>query len=208
MSLQELLGEELYEQLVAKLGDKKVAIVSDGTWIPKDKFDTVNKERSDLKDLLKDRDQQLKDLGDKVKGNEDLEKQIKDLQKANEDSAKDYQAKLDKQTFDFTLERALVDAQAKNPKAVKALLNTETIKLDGETLLGLEDQLKKLKETEAYLFGDDKLRGRGSNPGNPNNPLDYQGKNPWKRETLNLTLQAKLLTEDPELAKQLQAQAK
>jgi hypothetical protein len=31
--------------------------------------------------------------------------------------------------------------------------------------------------------------------------------NPWKKETLNLTEQARLLREDPELAKQMKAAA-
>jgi len=38
--------------------------------------------------------------------------------------------------LDFALERALTAAKAKNPKAVKALLNLENVKLDGEQLLG------------------------------------------------------------------------
>jgi hypothetical protein len=35
---------------------------------------------------------------------------------------------------------------------VEALLNKDSIKLDGDKLLGLEDQLKALKESDAYLF--------------------------------------------------------
>ena len=36
----------------------------------------------------------------------------------------------------------------------------------------------------------------------------YTGKNPWKKETFNLTEQARIIKENPELAKQLQAAAK
>jgi hypothetical protein len=166
MDLKELLGEELYNQVIEKAGDKKLAIVNDGNWFPKDKFDDKNNEVKDLKQQLKDRDAQLEDLSKKATGNEDLLKQINDLQESNKQTALDYQAKLDKQAFDFSLEKALADAKAKNPKAVKALLNTEVIKLDGDKLLGLEEQLKALQESDGYLFGSGEpagLKGRKPN---------------------------------------------
>jgi hypothetical protein len=152
MPLQKLLGEELYKQVMEKVGDNKIAIVSDGNWFPKEKFDTVNTENKELKGQLKDRDKQLKDLETKAQGNEDLQKQIRDLQDANKKVADDYEAKLNQQSFDFALKDALTGAKAKNPKAVEALLNKEIIKLDGDKLLGLEEQLKNLKESDAYLF--------------------------------------------------------
>lgn len=206
MDLKELLGEELYNQVMTKAGDNKLAVVSDGNWFPKDKFDTVNNDNKELKKQLKDRDAQLEDLGKKAKGNEDLLKQINDLQDANKQTAKEYQDKLDKQAFDFALEKAIAAAQAKNPKAVKALLNVESIKLDGDKLLGLEDQLTALKTSDGYLFGEAPgLSGRKPND-NQTPPAGYP-KNPFSKEHFNLTLQAKILKEDPELAKQLKAQA-
>jgi hypothetical protein len=135
-----------------------------------------------------------------------LLKQINDLQDANKQTAKEFQTKLDKQAFEFALEKAIVAAQAKNPKAVKALLNTENIKLDGDKLLGLDDQLTALKTSDGYLFGETPgLSGR--KPNENNTPPAGYPKNPWSKEHFNLTLQAKILREDPELAKQLKAQA-
>lgn len=37
---------------------------------------------------------------------------------------------------------------------------------------------------------------------------EYDGKNPWKKESFNLTLQGKILKEDPQLADRLKAAAK
>jgi len=34
------------------------------------------------------------------------------------------------------------------------LLDMEKVKLDGEQLLGLDDQLKALQQSDPYLFGD------------------------------------------------------
>jgi|SRR5699024_834831 len=150
MSLKELLGEELYNQVIEKAGDKKIAVVSDGNWIPKDKFDTLNTTKKDLEEQLEQRDAQLEDL--KKVDADGLKQKIQDLQNENKTTKQEYQQKLDQQAFDFSLERALAGAKVKNAKAVKALLDTESIKLDGEKLLGLDDQLKSLKESDSYLF--------------------------------------------------------
>lgn len=155
MDLKEILGEELYKQVIEKAGENKIAVVSDGNWFPKDKFDQVNNDNKELKRQIKDRDDQLTDLKTKAAGNEDLTKQINDLTEQNKKTAAEYQSKLDQQAFDFALKDALSGAKAKNPKAVEALLNKEAIKLDGDKLLGLEEQLKNLKESDAYLFDVD-----------------------------------------------------
>ena len=145
MDLKELLGEELHRQVMEKIGDQhKIAIVSDGNWIPKEKFDMVNSERRQLRDQLKERDEQLEELGKKAKGHNELQQQILELQEKYKKQAEEYQRKLDQQQFDFALEKALSSAKARNPKAVKALLDLETVKLDEDgTLKGLEDQIKR-----------------------------------------------------------------
>jgi Phage minor structural protein GP20 len=152
MDLNELLGEELYKQVMEKAGDNKIAIVSDGNWIPKSKFDDALDNAKDLKKQLKDRDSQLEDLKAKATGNEELTAKIQELTDLNKKTIQDYEARIQDQAFNFALKTALTDAKAKNPKAVEALLNKDSIKLDGDKLLGLEDQLKALQKSDAYLF--------------------------------------------------------
>lgn len=155
MDLKELLGEELYKQVMEKAGDHKIEIVSNGQWFPKEKFDDVNTSLKELKDQMKDRDKQLEELKTKATGNEELQKQIQELQEKNENTEKEYQQKLQQQTFDYALKDALSGAKVRNPKAAKALLDLESIKLDGDKLLGLEDQLKTIKESDPYLFEEE-----------------------------------------------------
>lgn len=94
----------------------------------------------------------IKDLQDTVKKFDgvDVEKLKTDVSnwedKYNKDTA---QIKLDS-----ALEMALITNKAKNTKAVKALLDATSIKMDGDKLLGLDDQLKKLKTDAAYLFDE------------------------------------------------------
>lgn len=59
--------------------------------------------------------------------------------------------------FDHALEQALIGAKARNPKAVKALLQIDALKLneaDG-TITGLKEQLEKIQSEADYLFESD-----------------------------------------------------
>ena len=49
-------------------------------------------------------------------------------------------------------------------QAVKALLDMDKVKLDGDQLLGIDEQLKALKESDSYLFGEPGKVGGGTNP--------------------------------------------
>lgn len=99
-----------------------------------------------------------------------MQAEIDRLKETNETSAKDFQAKLEKQAFEFGLERALVNANVHNPKAVKALLDIEQIKLDGDKFLGLDTQLESLKESDPNQFKQDQKPNSPTivAPGNPN----------------------------------------
>lgn len=173
-----------------------------------EKVDTLESQIQDYDQQIKDRDQQLKDLGEKAKGNENLEQQIKELQQQNTDAQKEWEQKLNDQKKEAKLELALKDADAKNPKAVKALLNNDAVTLDGENLIGLDEQLKNLKESDGYLFGETQpagLQGRDPVPGQG----DPKGKvkNPFTKENFNMTEQGQLVRNDPDEARKLITQA-
>ena len=203
--LKELLGELYTEEIAKLIGDKEIAVVNDGSWVPRSKLNEVLQEVKELKQQMKDRDEQLKDLEGKAAGNEELKAALQEAQEANKTAAKEWEAKTAKIQLDFAVERALTAAKAKNPKAVKALLDMAKVKLDGEQLLGLDDQLKELQKSDAYLFGS----SESSQVGGGSNPPDAGGGdvNPWKPETFNLTNQAKILQENPSLAARLKQEA-
>ena len=73
-----------------------------------------------------------------------------------EQAQKDAQAEITRLKFDHALEGALAEAKAKNPKAVKALLNFDNLKLaeDGR-IVDLDEQLKVIKDENDYLFESD-----------------------------------------------------
>lgn len=81
-----------------------------------------------------------------------------EVQKYKEAAAKaeaDGKADIEKLQFGYILDSALKSAGAKNTKAVKALLNDDGLKLNGESIVGLEEQIKAIKENNGYLFNDD-----------------------------------------------------
>lgn len=85
-------------------------------------------------------------------------------EKAQEDAA----AEIASLKFNTALDSALNGAKAKNPKAVKALLNMDDMKLaeTGE-IVGLTEQLEGIKSENDYLFIADKeppkIVGGGNN---------------------------------------------
>lgn len=81
----------------------------------------------------------------------------KDPDKLSADLAelqKRYDADIAKTKLDAAIDMALVSAKVKNPKLARAGLDLTRVKLDGDQLAGLDDQLKKLRETDGYIFED------------------------------------------------------
>lgn len=68
----------------------------------------------------------------------------------------DSKAEIERLQFGYILDGAIKASGAKNSKAVKALLDDNGLKLNGESIVGLEEQLKSIKEENGYLFDDDK----------------------------------------------------
>ncbi|WP_435246687.1 phage scaffolding protein [Streptomyces sp. NRRL F-5630] len=206
MSLKELLGDDLYAQVVEKAGDQKIDIVSNGQWFPKERFDAVNNEKKELKSQLDERDQQLTDLQKQAKGNEELQNAIEQLQEENKKVSEEYQQKLEKQAFEFAIESALRDAKAKNIKAVKANLNVDGLKLSDDKVIGLDEQLTALKESDSYLFEAENdsssgLAGRQPHV-NPSAPLKGNiTKDQF--EKMGYSERENLYRENPELYQQL-----
>ncbi|MBV4417307.1 phage scaffolding protein [Clostridium tyrobutyricum] len=174
--LSEILGDsftQIPENIQKKYKD--IDLVDSKNYVEKTEIDTVNNSIKDYKKQLKDRDKQLEDLKDKAKGNEELTAEIERLKDENKNVAKDYEAKIEKLNFNTKLDKALTGAKAKNPKTVKALLNLENLKLDGEDIIGLKEQLETLKESDGYLFDENSTEtntnagaggtGNISNPG-------------------------------------------
>lgn len=108
-----------------------------------------------LKQQLTDANKQIESFkGMDVEG---IKKAADEWKTKAETAEQEAQKQIQALKFDHALDQALAGAKARNPKAVRALLEVENLKLneaDG-SIIGLEDQLKKVKESNDFLFESD-----------------------------------------------------
>ena len=135
-----------WEQLEEKLKDNKdvkLANLAAGSHISKSKYDDVVTELNTANETIKG----LKDTVSKFDGVD-----VDGLKKSVTDWENKYNTDIAAVKLDSAVNMALVEAKAKNPKLAKAALDMSVIKLDGEKLLGLTEQIDTLKKSDGYLF--------------------------------------------------------
>lgn len=150
MKKEELVKLGLDEETAEKVANASAEELKG--FVPKSRFDEVNNAKKTAENTVKERDQQIESL--KSAGNvDDLKQQITTLQ--NENKAKDeaHAAELLKVRIDSDVEAALIEAKAKNHKAVKALLDLEKAELgDDGKVKGLREQIAALTKAEDSKF--------------------------------------------------------
>ena len=156
-TLKKLFGDKAltYAELEKALeGNKeiKLANLASGGYVDKAKFTAAETQISDLKSQISQRDKDLEEL--KKLDAAGLKQQLSDLQAKYDTDTKAYNDKLTAQTINSHIELKLTAAKAKNLTAVKALINLDNVKLDGDKLLGFDDQLKEITKNNPYLFGE------------------------------------------------------
>lgn len=121
-------------------------------YIKKETFEEEQNQVKELKKQLKERNTQLENLKKNSGDNEELKNQITELQKTNVENEQKYQVQLKEFKINSAIENVAVKNGAKNTKALKALLNFEGITVTDEGVIGLNEQIERLKESESFLF--------------------------------------------------------
>lgn len=151
--LQSILGDDLYTQVTERLTAQNISLanLSDGSHIPKAKFDEANGKVKTLTTQLAQITAQLDAAkaaqGDTGALNDKIAQLTAQLTAA--------QSKLTTQALEYKVRDALKAANARNVDIVLPLLKMDTIKVgkDGN-LEGLTDQVEAIKKTDGYLFSD------------------------------------------------------
>lgn len=102
---------------------------------------------------------------------------------------------------------AKVDGEAMTEILKNRLADLDVADLDDDTKTG--PIVKAFVSANEAAIVDASGHGSGGDP--TKRGANFKGstiKNPWKKESLNLTLQGQVLRDDPDLAKRLQAEAK
>ncbi|CAM3206957.1 phage scaffolding protein [Lactiplantibacillus plajomi] len=117
--------------------------------------EAIKAENETLKGNVANRDKDLKALKKQLGNNEELAKQVTELQAKYDEDTKSLTAQLNQTKLNGALDTVLSSAKARNPKAVKGLLDMDKVKLtDDGKLEGVDDQLAALRKSDAYLFDE------------------------------------------------------
>ena len=116
-------------------------------------FKELNTELEGIKGQLSQANEQI--AGFKELDIEGVKQKAAEWEQKYNQAAENSAREIEQLKFDFALDKELTKAQARNPKAVKALLDRDALKYDKGKIIGLEEQLETLKKGEdsAFLFG-------------------------------------------------------
>jgi len=168
--LKKILGEAYTDEI-----DKAVSAEIGKAFVSKTDFNTLNETKKTLEKTVEERDGQLEEL--KKLDPEKLQTEIARLQGENATAKTKYEEELQTAKLNFALENRLLKEGAVNVKAVRALLDGSKISLDGENIIGVDEQLKTLKENEKWAFSQvqNPKTGmpQGGEPGNTDDAKAY-----------------------------------
>ncbi len=149
---------------------------------------TAEQQATQYQEQLEKNQNELNDFKANAKGNEDLTKQLEDLQSRFDEIKTSSEQQIADLKKSSAIDIALTQAGAKNIKAAKALLDSESLELTDEGSKGLNEQLAALKESDGYLFGSNEPV-----PPNPEGKKATFGGNPSSGQNVEEDVFAKAL---------------
>jgi hypothetical protein len=165
--IKELLGEQLFNQVMSKL-DGKELIINDGSYVPRSRLNEVNGKATALQSKVESYEKQIQDTQALLKGSEELKGQYAQLQEKYKSdlSAKDKDiANIYKKSM---VKEALIKEGAKHVDLLMAQVNLDSLSVDNGNLIGGQDVIGKLKTDYKDLFVQSKTEGTQSGDGNTN----------------------------------------
>lgn len=139
-------------------------------FVPKDKYNEVSEARKVAEQSVTDRDKQLEQLKKEVGDNKELQTKIEQLQGENKTAKEKYESDMKDLRLGTAVKLSLA-GKVHDPDIVSGLLDKSKIELDdnGNIKAGLDDQIKALQTSKAFLFvpedkGSGQFQFRGANP--------------------------------------------
>lgn len=167
--LKELLGEELYNQVLPKLGDKKI-IINDGSYIPIEKFNNKIEEVKLLKGKISDYESKNTDVEKLLKDNTDLKNSYQELSNKYNSDIQLKEKEIQTITKKSVLSKKLKEEGAVYEDLILQSLNMDSIEIDGENLKNFD--IKNIKEKYPQMFSTVETSGNvkpGTTPPGNNN---------------------------------------
>ena len=154
MTKEQLLALNLTE-------DQVTAIIEDygKNYVSKSQFNEKNDAYKQAKQEIENLTNDINTLSKANEANEALQQQIKDLQDAAQRRESDYLESIKTMKIDTAIAREVLEAGAMNTTILTGLLDRSKITYDNETITGIQEQIKSLKESDPYLFKQDSIKG-------------------------------------------------
>lgn len=150
MTKEQFIAIGLTEELATKAAEESKKELD--TYIPKSRFDEVNIAKKKAETDLKERDTQLENLKKSSGDSEALKVEIQKLQDENKTATAKYQADLKDMQLSSAIKLAL-SGKAQDENLVAGLFDKSKLILgDDGKITGLDEQLKGLQESKAFLF--------------------------------------------------------
>lgn len=164
-NIKDIIGEEAYNALSEdkrkELGNKDFEDISNGAFIPKSRFDQVNEQAKEYRKQVGERDTQITNLKDEFKDAAGLKEKVEELESKNKTITDDYEKKLSDISFNNALEKGLGSYNVKDKKLIMALIDKDKLKVDGDSVIGLKEQIEPLQKSHDFLF-EKEISGTGS----------------------------------------------
>lgn len=162
--IEKYIGEDGKLNLDATL--KEINKKAPENVVPKDQYNSLAETKKKLDEDVKTRDKQLTELNaelSKAGSIEDLQKQLTDALEKNKKDKKEYADKIADMKLSAAIEKAL--SGALHPELMAGKIDKSKLKInDDDTITGLDEQIKSLKESYKDMFKPDKT---GVSPANP-----------------------------------------
>lgn len=160
-----LSKEKLLEMGIAEdLADKILEDVNKD-YVPSYRYKEVKDSLESLNSEISKRDKQIDGLK-KLSGNkEELEAEINSLKEANKKAKEEAEENLKAIRKDNAITEYLYNQRVNNVGVLKKLLNNQDIKYEDEKLIGIDEQMKVLREDNSLksLFANNDFRGTNPN---------------------------------------------
>lgn len=159
-AIKKLFGDEPinFENFSKLVTEKKIKLVdlSAGNYVSKDKFIAVETKSNELETQLQKRDSDIEKIKSEAGDNETLKLQITELQESNKNITEETTKKVKDLKIESAIELSIASARPTDTnaqKSIKNLIDRDIVKIDEEgDLVGMDDQLSKLKESSPYFF--------------------------------------------------------
>jgi len=144
-------------------------------FIPKDKYNEAVEAKKQAEKDVADRDKQIEELGKTAGASEELKKQIETLTAENKAAKEKHEAELKELQLSNAIKAALA-GKVHDEGLAAGLVDMTKLVIDDDKIVGLDEQIKALKEGKAFLFKEEQQQqqqkpgfqvGGGGNPNPP-----------------------------------------